>query len=527
MSVSKTELVYHQTGHTKNITKIVQIDGFIFTGDASGKICVWDKVLFKEIACIYAHNSSIRTIEKIPSLPIFLTSAQEKVIKLWAIDKKFKQIASFNAHAGNVFKVIGHKDYFFSIGTDNYLKKWEIKGNKVNLVRTLKVENIENFFIISDFILLTTSDGLISLHDIDSLALIKYLKFSEQKLVKAAKLAVRTYDSFKGHTEFDLLQKLIRKNGIPISSLLQLDEFFLIVHYFGLISFWKLKKLKCYDAAFLHSNYITEIQKMGDDTIVTCSLDFDVKIWDFNTHKALKQRKLKYRPLAMLISEDKNIVIGTEQGHIFVFNKNLEELKHIERITKITSACLTPKHLLFGFENGTITSVGLDNLQSIINKKLHNKAVSYIHYYNDKIATVGDDNKILLLNLNLEAVKSINVPFKLECVYGVNRYIVLSSNQLLDILNETIVKGTVSTQTKDELEYNRPYLFEYAHGDAILTVFLDRLKHIPSKEKNVSYSSDIVQAAAKLVKTSVIKYKRISNDVIVDVNYTDLTMDRA
>jgi len=516
MSVSKAELIYHQTGHTKNITKIVEIDDFIFTGDASGKICVWNNALSKEIACIYAHNSSIRTIEKIPFLPIFLTSAQEKVIKLWTINEKFRKIASFIAHAGNVLKVIGYEDHFFSIGGDNYLKKWQIQGNKVKLVRALKVENIENFFIISDMILLTTYDGLISLHNIEDFSLVKYLKFSEQKLIKAAKTAIHKYESLKKQTEFDLLQKLIRKNGLPVSGISELEELLLIVHYFGLISFWKLKKFKCYDAAFLHSNYITDIQKL-DDAVVTCSLDFDIKIWDVKTQNVSKQIKLNYRPLAMLVSKNKNIIVGTEQGHIFVFNKDLIEVKHIKRIDKITSACLTPEHLLLGFESGVITLVSLNDLQPITSKKIHTKSIMYIYYYDGKLATVSKDNQIHFLNLDLKPIKSIGVPFKLEQVYGVSKYIVLSSNQILDMLNEKIIKGTVSAQTREKLEHTQLYEFKHSHGDAILTIFLDKIEKQASKEGKSVNGSDVIQTVTKLVKTKdFAQYERISSDVVIN-----------
>ena len=95
-----TEILYHQTGHTKGISVIQSFDDLIFTGGQDGRICIWDEELKEEIGCIYAHNSEITDIQRIQDSNYFVSSSQELELKLWSLDelaliKTIKAISSF------------------------------------------------------------------------------------------------------------------------------------------------------------------------------------------------------------------------------------------------------------------------------------------------------------------------------------------------------------------------------------------------------------------------------------------------
>ena len=121
-----TEILYHQTGHTKGISVIQNFDDIVFTGGQDGRICLWDEEMKEELGCIYAHNSEITDIQRIQDTDYFVSSSHELELKLWSLEN-LSLIKTIKAHSSTIIGAKPWKNYVISGGRDHVLKKWRFE----------------------------------------------------------------------------------------------------------------------------------------------------------------------------------------------------------------------------------------------------------------------------------------------------------------------------------------------------------------------------------------------------------------
>lgn len=494
------EILFHQPGHLKGITHILQSNDFLFTGGEDGRVCVWDLHLKKEVACLYAHNSAINDIQKLNRKNIIATSSKELEIKLWSLDD-FSLLSSKKAHSTTIIGAKPWKNQLISAGRDNMLKKWILEEDNLVEEARLKIPDMDNFFIFNDCILISNHDGLISILDSSNLINTKYLRIPKSKLIKAIKKASNYIKSFHKKDPHGLLLNIAKRNGFPLTTFRLTEKFIIFGHQFGLVSIWSKEKMNLIETFFVHDKHITGIEII-DNILFTTALDFNIAIYDLEKKEFIKYEKFATRPLSLLKTNSKNLVVGLESGKILVLNQKLEIINEQNPIVGISDACISPKHIGIAFNNGDVAVYNYKlNLEK--RKKLHNKSVIGIYYFKNRFISVGDDNKIVFFDGKLEEIKNMILSTKATNVSQARQYITLTSNQVLDLNKDEIIKGEISRQTEKEFNSLNIMRFKIMIGDLLIELNINPQDVDSNAKFQEFYGKELFDSIRKLANSGI------------------------
>ncbi len=515
------EILYHQTGHTKGISVIQNFDGKIFTGGQDGRICIWDGELEKEFGCIYAHNSEITDIQRIQNSNYFISSSQELELKLWSLDN-LSLIKTIKAHSSTIIGAKPWKNYIISGGRDHALKKWRFENESLVEEIRIKIPDMERFFISDNHIIISNHDGLISVLDAEDFKFIKYLNIDNSRLIKAIKKANKYLKSFSKSDTRALLFQMSRINGIP-SMMGRIEGDNLILgHQFGLVSFWNKEKNRLTDVFFTQDNHISGIE-FDDEILYSTALDSTIVKFNLNTKTPTVVKKLEQRPLSLLMNSSGKLIVGLESGNILVMDSNLEILKSQSRFNAISNICISPDNVVIATNNGIVSLLNLSNLDIIMSKKIHERPIIGLLYYENRLISIGEDKKVFIFDTNLEIIKEFTLDAKPTNIRQTRHYISLTSNLVLDLKKDDIIKGEISKQTEKELMEFNLFKFRYTNGD--VSIFID--KEI-TKSSNIEllsehFPKEIAKALEKLIQNNPnIKYYKKNSYIVMKTDNKEL-----
>jgi len=497
---NSTEILFHQPGHLKGVTRLLQSDEYLLTGGDDGRICIWDLHLKKELACLYAHNSAISDVQKLNEKNIIATSSKELEIKLWSLDD-FNLLSTNKAHSSTIIGAKPWKNRLISAGRDNMLKRWIIEEKKLVEEARLKIPDMDNFFIFNDWIVISNHDGLVSIINANDFTSIKHLKITKSQAIKSIKKSSHYIKSFHKKDPYALLLNLARRNGFPLTSSRISDDFIIFGHQSGFVSIWSKEKMKLVETFFVHDKHITGIEIIGD-ILFTTSLDSNVAIYNIKRKEPIRYKQFTSRPLSLLKTNKGDLIVGLESGKILILNQDLEKIKEQNFIIGISSACISPKRIGIAFNNGDV-SIYNYRLELINRKKLHDKSIIGIYFFKNRFITVGDDNKISFFDEKLKEIKNIVLSIKPSNVSQAKQYITLTSNQVLDLNKDEIIKGEISRQTEKEFDSLNIMKFENKIGDLLIKLNIKPQDTDSNIKFQEFYGKELFNSITKLTDSGI------------------------
>ena len=508
------EILYHQPGHLRGVTRIIETDDYIFTGGEDGRVCVWDSNLDEEIGCLYAHNLVINDIQKLFSKEFLVSVSSGLELKFWSL-KDFSLVLSKKAHASTIVGSKPWKDFVISASRDQILKKWKFQDNKLIEEKRTKIPDLDRFFLCDDFIIIIDLHGLMTILSANDFSQIGYNTISKKKLIKAIRKAGRYIKDYENKDPYTILFNIARKYGIPATVCTKTEDFFILGHQFGLISIWQKENKKLSRILFLHSNHITGIE-FQNNKLITTSLDSTISISDIETGEPFKSVKLASRPLSLKVSSRGLIIVGLESGDILILDSQLEIIRTIPKIIPISGSCVTPNFLAVAFDNGEIQLLNNDNLESSIKRKIHDKTPLSINYYKNRIITIGEDKLIHFLDEKLNVIKSISLSLTPTQPKQAKQYITINSNHVLDLNKDEIIKGEISKETENELRKAYFPKHVYQNGDLSIKFNIQQLTESQRKKLLEFYNEEILKSFENLVKANKnSKYSKTSELTIL------------
>ncbi|MCG3222610.1 MAG: hypothetical protein H7641_14620 [Candidatus Heimdallarchaeota archaeon] len=508
------EVLYHQPGHLKGVVRIEEVEDYIFTGGKDGRICIWDSNLNEEIGCIYAHKFSINDIQKLNDEEILVTASNALELKLWSL-KDFSLIFSKRAHSSAIIGAKPWKNYVISASRDHMLKKWKFKNGKLLEEIRIKIPGMERFFLCDDLIIITDQYGLISILKAEDFSKFKHNAIVKKKLIRAIKKASKYIKDFANQDPHTILFNMARRYGIPSTVCTTNDDFFILGHQFGLVSFWRKDNGKLSEIFFLHSKHITGVE-FHENKLITISLDSTVVISDIETGSPIKVLKLPSRPLSLKQSTDGLLIIGTESGEIVSLNHKLEIIKTLPKIIPISGSCVAPDFLAVAFSNGEIQLLDNTDLKNVIKRKIHNKTPLSINYYENRLITIGEDKQIYFLDKNLNVTKTIQLSVKPVKPMQARHYITINSNHVLDLNKDEIIRGEISKETRKELEDEDFPKHIYQNGDLSILINQQGLNETENSKLLEFYSREVLQSFRRLMEASRnAEYKKVTEFTVL------------
>ncbi|MCE7742502.1 MAG: hypothetical protein GOP50_08565 [Candidatus Heimdallarchaeota archaeon] len=495
-----SDVLYHQPGHLKPVNTIREIGDYIFTGSQDGRVCIWDKGMEKELGCIYAHNASIVDIQGTTDLQFLITSAQELVLKIWFM-KDFDLADSERCHISTILGAKAVENHIISASKDLQLKKWEIVENKLKLIAKNRIVSLDKYFADENRLYISSIEGDKIILDAGNFKQIATLFVSDNKVLRSIRKASKYVKEFVKKDPNALLFNISRRNGFLILSFKATSEFIILGHEFGFVSIWNKETLKLIKAFFVHGNHITGIDIHGD-YLYSTSLDSTIVKFDIQKQKPIKVVKLTDKPYSLLKSSNNELIVGLGNGDIILFDTNLEIIRKHPGINLITGADITPKNVILAFNSGEIYAINNSNLALSSSKKLHDKPILGVFYYEGNIITVGNDNKILVLDEDLNITKSVEFTQRKSNVRRIRHYIVLTPNHVFDLRNKEVIKGEISSETEKELKDIEAFQVFLIKGDVLLKIQKKILSGEFSLETKNYYSQEILESLHVLAKAS-------------------------
>jgi WD40 repeat protein len=503
------EILFHQPGHLKGVTRIMEIENYIFTGGEDGRICVWDSNLKEEIGCLYAHRLSINDIQKISKEEFLVTASSDLELKIWSL-KDFSLVLSKKAHASTIIGSKPWKEFVFSASRDQILKKWKFHDEKLIEEKRMKIPDLDKFFLCDDLIIIIDQHGLMSILKADDFSQIGNNVINKKRLVKAIRKAGKHIKDYENKDPYTVLFNIARRYGIPATTCTKSEEFFILGHQFGLVSIWRRSNHKLSRIFFLHSNHITGIE-LQENKLITTSLDSSITISNIETGEPLKSVKFSSRPLSLKLSSEAMIITGLESGDILILDFQLKIVRTLPKINSISGSCVTPDFLAVAFNNGEIQLLDNNNLESVVKKKIHDKTPLSISYYKNRIITIGEDKFIYFLDEKLNVTKTIPLSITPTQPKRAKQYIVINSNHVLDLNKDEIMKGEISKET--EIELKEVYFPKHIYQNGDLSIQFDKQNLTDSQKKKLLefYSEDVLLSFEKLAEANKkAKYKKKS-----------------
>ena len=507
-----TEILYHQPGHLRGVNVIREIDGCIFTGGQDGRICIWDIDLKKELGCIFAHNSAITDIQKYNKLNLVLSTALDLDLKAWSI-ADFDRIEKQKAHMSSIIGAKPLNDFIITTGRDEQLGKWIIEDGNIKLLAKTKILTMSQILSLEDKILISCQEGDKFILDTENLTENKMLFVNDSKVMKAIKRASKYLNEFANKDPHTILFQISRRNGFPAISGTTADDRYILGHEFGFVSIWEKNTLKLSEAFFVHAKHITGIEIL-DNILYTISLDETFSMFDVASQKSIKSIKLKSKPLSLLKTSKDCFIVGLETGELQVYNTQLEQIGYQANIKQITGTAITPDYLAFAQNSGHVVLLNNENLETVRRKKLHDNNILGLFFYDERLISIGEDKKIIILNSNLDIIKEIEFEPKIINPRQVKHYISLTLNHVLDLRKNEIIKGEISRETEDEIQQMKTIEFELVKGDIRIKLnkVLEKYKEDELKE---IYKGNIWASISKLSESSDETFYQQENEFFV------------
>ncbi|UJG42337.1 MAG: hypothetical protein K9W46_07960 [Candidatus Heimdallarchaeum endolithica] len=517
MNNSTVQIVIPQSGHHEPITVIKEINGLVFTGDSSGKICIWDISFDKELGFIKAHSSSITDIEFFPFFPSIVTSSQGLDIRLWSWDN-LSLLQSQQVHGSVVINIEFLDEYIITGGRDRLLKKWTFSKGEFHLEKQIKIPYLEEFFVFDDNILISCSDGSISIYDSDFNPL-SYLTLKRNKLISAIRKSGKYLPKYK-KDPFTVIGHLEGVRGLSVTCFTFDEKFLYLGHFYGVITVWRKNDFKLSHVFVSHDKNITSIY-IFKEKVITIALDSKVAIFDISKEQ-YHSYELPYRPLCLTQLTNENFVIGFDNGQIGVYNSEFHEIKKRVPIQNITCCSISPEFILVGTDKGYVKRYTIPNLEEITDFQIGLSSILGIFYYDSMIAIIDSDSNLRIYKSDLafSEIKRLSIPIRKEklTLRGYNRYIVLSFNMIFDFEKMEIMKGEVSSSTKKVYSESTVYSFSFETGNIILNINKDKLNMLLKKEdysvhpKNVLLNiRELVHNASSLIQIGEFTWVNIDN----------------
>jgi len=512
-----TEILYHQTGHTKGINVIQNFDGMIFTGGRDGRICIWDEELKEEIGCIYAHNSEITDIQRIQDSSYFVSTSQELELKLWSLDK-LALIKTIKAHSSTIIGAKPWRNYVISGGRDHILKKWRFEEEDLVEESKTKVPDMERFFISENYIIVSNHDGLLSVLNAENFSFVKYLNIENSRLIRSIKKANKYLKSFAKSDSHTLLFQMLRVNGIP-SMMGKIDGDNLILgHQFGLISFWNKQKNRLTDVFFTQNNHISGIE-LDNENLYSTSLDSSIVKFSLSSKTPILVKNIDQRPLSLLMNSSGSLIVGLETGDILLLDSNLETTNSQLSFNAISNICISPVNLVIATDNGIVSLLDLSKLEVSLSKKIHERSIIGLFYYENRLISIGEDKKVVIIDNELEIIKEFTLDAKPTNVRQTRHYISLTSNLVLDLKKDEIIKGEISKQTEKELMEFNLFKFKYTNGDVSIFIDKEMTERSNIELPNEHFTKEIRKAIEKLIRTnSNRRYYKKNHTTVMKIN---------
>ncbi len=508
-----TEIIYHQPGHLKGVTVIQEMDGKIFTGGGEGRICIWDEELEKEIACIYAHNSAITDIQRISDTDLFITTSQSLELKVWSL-KTLELLQSKKAHSSTIIGAKPWRDYIISASRDQLLKKWKLENNKLILVDRIKIPDLERFFIEDDIIITAHHDGLVSIYSAEDLEFVKYLLINPSAILKAIKKASKDITEFQGRDSRYILHQFTRLNGIPVTICKATEDSIILGHVAGMVSIWDKQKLKNRNVFFPHGKNITGIE-IKNNILYLSSMSPHLRKSDFHTRQLILQNKIEHRPLSLKLLSSNKVLAGLESGEIHLYDESLNLVKKKDNIVPVSSLCIMPRNIVVASRDGRITILDINNLKQLNVKKLYEKSIQGIFYYDNRLICIGDNSTIHILDSDMKVLKTIKLSEKPTKLHQVKRYITLTPNLVLDLQKDEVIKGEISKETENEVTETSLFQIDFSHGDSSIFINHKKLKNINHSDKDSYYQEEIIKALRVLVDSqNNLQYTKINSATV-------------
>ena len=196
-----------------------------------------------------------------------------------------------------------------------------------------------------------------------------------------------------------------------------------------------------------------------------------------------------------------NLLVGLESGNILLLDSNLEAIHSQSNFNAISKICISPHNLIIATNNGIVSLLDLSNLEISLSKQIHQRPIVGLFYYENRLISIGEDKKVFIIDSNLRIIKEFTLDSKPVNLRQTRHYISLTSNLILDLKKDEIIKGEISKQTEKELKEFNLFKFKYTNGD--VSIFID--KEITEK-RNIEllkehFTEEIIDALEKMIHT--------------------------
>ncbi len=526
-------VIIKQTGHASAITAIKKVGNFVLSGDNRGKICIWDRLLKRNIGWINAHSSAVRVIEWIPDNKLIVTASARPEVKFWSWGK-FNLVSTLKAHSSSVINVVYKNNYLYTAGREGNIKKWAIERDIIKMVKKVKIARLEEVFVIDNKIITSCSDGTVLHLKEDNSDEFKTLKLKDRKVISAIRHGLKKIEELKGRSYYSIFQKMRRINGIPLTSATYSDNEIVLGHVGGIVSTWDRNRLKFKKIFFINTNNIINLI-LFKDQIISISFNYEISIFDkSNNNLKFIERSCRPTSLLKIIESDKKpkLLVGYETGSIEIINPLDFSVEFaVNAVNKVEYTCICPNQILIATKNGVIQRKAikeeLEDLPPIYLNEMDE--IRGIYYYKGKIAIIDKQGKIIITDEELNTIKNIEYNNKNRTIIpeGYGRYIALSSNFLLDLENLKIIKGEVSNGTKQKFSEGKVYSIAENYDDIIIHFEIEKLEDITRNKKSSIYSEEELEAINKLVKQSEKQlYQQVSEQVFLIKNYKNILEEK-
>ncbi len=518
MTTTNTKILvpYHQTGHSKAVSVIANTPSYIITGGNDGKVIIWDKQLNEE-ACIYAHKSTVANIVFIPEINIIVTTSIGSSFKLWSLDD-FSLITEYPAHSARISQIFYINKKLFSLAKDHILKVWDISSQGLIKTDQIKLPEVHRFFILGGFIIFSFNSGDTQVYDIKNLKRRGVIFINMNKTANALKQSLKDSLIAIDKNIHAVLNTIYREYGIVSSKSAECDNFFIIGHHFGLVSFWKKRDFSFAGVYAYHTSYINGLL-VSNTTLFSCSLDSTIVKVDLSSKKKLVLKKitLSSRPTSIELIDDKELLIGTETGELLIFDLDLNQVNSFGSILGIGSVTFGDDALFVGYSNGNVGKINYITFKRTHFESHHTREVLLLHFYEGKLFSVGADRRLLILDNTLSIIKTIDIPFMPQSPSAYGRYIKLSDIFIFDTKKEEIMKGQVSSLTLTDSKESEIHSFKLAQGDLIIEIDEYKLRNM-SLEKEIRHSAVILPAIRLILETLLEKEFKLESNILVKRN---------
>ncbi|EGW31040.1 uncharacterized protein SPAPADRAFT_142668 [Spathaspora passalidarum NRRL Y-27907] len=248
-------------------------DWKLASGDTMGTVKIWDLVKRKCKYTIKEHNTAVRGLGFDDEGEYFISAGRDNVAIIYNT-KNFRPLFTHPINeqiesAGFVRLQHNNRQYFYTAGSENILRIWDIKTGELVAKSTTPLKTSEELLIID----------VIKLDDTSL-----YLVVSDQTIIEVS-LQEETITSKEDHLEFPIVKRIAGNHGIIADIRYVGPEFNLVAlatnsPALRVIDPSKPLELKLYEG---HTDLLNAIDVSDDGKwIATASKDNEARLWRWN-----------------------------------------------------------------------------------------------------------------------------------------------------------------------------------------------------------------------------------------------------